>query len=115
MTWYLAMLAVSAAKSVSRTVDSAAVVFCSMARRLLLVDSRVIAWKAPSVPRWLVTSWIALSMTRMASWASEAVVLILIADSDVKAPLSTPEAFWPSDEDWALEKATVAVWPALAP
>ena len=41
--WSLVKLAISDAKSVSRMIDSAAVVFSSAARRLLALDSSVFA------------------------------------------------------------------------
>src|SRR5437588_208389 len=76
-TWYLVKLAVSAAKSVSRMTDSAAVVLSSVVRRLLAVDSNVCCWKAPMRPRRLLMSEMAWSITFNESCAPAAEVMLM--------------------------------------
>src|SRR4051794_24871743 len=58
--------AVSVAKSASRMALSLAVTFSSATDRLLMFDSRISFWNAPSLPRKVETCLIALSMMRCA-------------------------------------------------
>src|SRR4029077_4731110 len=58
--------AVSDAKSASRMALSLAVTFSSATDRLLMLDSRISFWNAPSRPRSVETCLIALSMMRWA-------------------------------------------------
>src|SRR5258707_1180236 len=88
-------------------VDSAAVVFSRVVRRLLAVDSSVLDWKAPSRPRKLLMSAIDWSITPRAVWA-------LVAESTLMVDRKF-EPTWPIESVVTFWKATEAVWLALAP